>query len=410
MRGVLLSFNIISKISIFLSLVTFVYFGNIFTARQVFIVTSYYNALYDSMLHFWPLAITSWTECEIGFKRIENVLLNNANNEKQLTIESNFKKYHGTLGDIDIFNGTYAIFLNKFLNDSNREKCVTLNNCTAFWKTKNSHTKQGIQNIDLQLRSSCAIIGGIGAGKSTLFQVILSELEPSKGQITTNAKFSYAAQEPWYLFVLDCLTNVFVYKIYAIVSAPFSFRLRCFAGTIQQNVLFMEPFDEIRYSKVIHACALEQDLMLFPLGDATIIGEHGFNLSGGQKARLSLARAIYRNADIYLLDDPLAALDTHVSKSVFDRCIKEFLRDKIVVLITHQYQYLREFDKVIVMENGCIAAQGTVDEIRKYVSHLPNLVDENETPVAHTIQPTVIRMFNFFIFNELNNRNTNYTF
>ena len=98
------------------------------------------------------------------------------------------------------------------------------------------------------------------------------------------------------------------------------------------------------------ACALEKDFTLFPNGDQTAVGDKGISLSGGQKARLNLARALYIDADIYLLDDPLSAVDTHVGRHLFDRAINEFLRDKIRILVTHQLQYLQEVDQILVLK------------------------------------------------------------
>uniref|UniRef100_A0A1B0DIE6 Uncharacterized protein n=1 Tax=Phlebotomus papatasi TaxID=29031 RepID=A0A1B0DIE6_PHLPP len=157
----------------------------------------------------------------------------------------------------------------------------------------------GISGIDLTVEPSslCAVVGPVGAGKSTLLQVILGELELDDGLMTVTGKISYASQEPW-----------------------------LFEGSVRRNILFVEEYDESRYKAVIRVCALEKDLAMLPYGDATIVGERGISLSGGQRARVNLARAIYKKADIYLLDDPLSAVDTHVGKHIFDKCIKEFLK------------------------------------------------------------------------------------
>ncbi|KAJ8340233.1 hypothetical protein SKAU_G00348660 [Synaphobranchus kaupii] len=120
-----------------------------------------------------------------------------------------------------------------------------------------------------------------------------------------------------------------------------------------------ELFDECRYDKVLHACSLKPDLAILPSGDMTEIGERGLNLSGGQKQRISLARAVYSNRDIILLDDPLSAVDAHVGKHIFEECIKNELRGKSVILVTHQLQYLEFCDDVMLLENGEIKEMGT---------------------------------------------------
>ena len=102
---------------------------------------------------------------------------------------------------------------------------------------------------------------------------------------------------------------------------------------------------------MVKACALEKDFTLFPNGDQTAVGDKGISLSGGQKARLNLARALYIDADIYLLDDPLSAVDTHVGRLLFDKAINGFLQGKIRILVTHQLQYLQEVDQILVLKN-----------------------------------------------------------
>lgn len=111
-------------------------------------------------------------------------------------------------------------------------------------------------------------------------------------------------------------------------------------------------------------CSLERDLEILPRGDQTMIGERGINLSGGQKARVNLARAIYKEADIYLLDDPLSAVDAHVGKNIFTECVQGFLAKKICVLVTHQLQYLKNIDNIVLMNMGRIEAIGSYQKLK----------------------------------------------
>lgn len=123
--------------------------------------------------------------------------------------------------------------------------------------------------------------------------------------------------------------------------------------------------DRKRYNYVCKKCALERDFELLEFGDKTIVGERGQSLSGGQKARISLARACYRDAAIYLLDDPLSAVDTHVGKHLFDQCLRSLLKDKIVILVTHQLQYLQHVDQIVIFKEGRVEAVGTYDYLRE---------------------------------------------
>jgi len=181
----------------------------------------------------------------------------------------------------------------------------------------------------------CAIIGQVGSGKTTLLNAILGELEVQSGIVQVGGVVSYASQETW-----------------------------LFEGTIRSNIVFIEDFDKERYQEVISVCSLERDLELFPNGDQTIVGERGVSLSGGQKARVNLARAIYKRADIYLLDDPLSAVDAHVAKHIFTKCIEEFLINKTCVLITHQLQFLHNVEHVVVMTKGRIEAEGSFKSLK----------------------------------------------
>ncbi len=124
-------------------------------------------------------------------------------------------------------------------------------------------------------------------------------------------------------------------------------------ATVKQNILFGAVYDEARYRTAIRVSALERDLQILPDGDETEIGEKGINLSGGQKQRVSLARLLYYNADTVLLDDPLSAVDPHVSQFLFKELIAGALSDKTRVLVTHQLQYVRFADHVVVRHSLC---------------------------------------------------------
>lgn len=202
----------------------------------------------------------------------------------------------------------------------------------------------------------------VGAGKSSIIQTILGELPVTSGKLHVNGIISYAAQEPW-----------------------------LFSSSIRQNILFGLPMDKDRYKNVIKACSLTRDIELWPEGDKTIVGERGTSLSGGQKARINLARAVYRKADIYLLDDPLSAVDSHVGRHLFENCIQGFLRDKIVILVTHQLQYLPTADQIVLLDHGIIKSTGTFESLRDsgldFAKFLPKEeeVVENENILQRSI-------------------------
>ena len=149
----------------------------------------------------------------------------------------------------------------------------------------------------MQARSGqlVGITGSVGSGKTSLLMAILGELPISSGHSSCNGKIAYLSQVPW-----------------------------VFSGTFRDNILFGRDFDEQKYNTIIRVCDLIADLECFPKGDLTEIGQRGVILSGGQRARVSLARAIYSEADIYLMDDPLSAVDAKVGKHLFDKCIKGF--------------------------------------------------------------------------------------
>lgn len=154
---------------------------------------------------------------------------------------------------------------------------------------------------------------------------------PSSG---SPLKIAYASQSPW-----------------------------IFAGTIKDNIIFGEQYDENRFREVVRVCELERDLSLFAKAENELIGERGVTLSGGQRARVSLARSIYTDADLYVMDDPLSAVDPSVGRSLFENCICRYLSGKSRVLVTHQLQYIKDCDRVLVLEHGKATHYGPVAQV-----------------------------------------------
>lgn len=155
--------------------------------------------------------------------------------------------------------------------------------------------------------------------------MILQELAVCCGNVSVRGRIAYAVQQAW-----------------------------LFRGTIRENILFGKEFVPEQYEKVVHACALAQDLNSFPQGDETIVAEGGISLSGGQKARISLARAVYADSDIYLLDDTLSAVDQEVGQHILTSCINGLLRTKIRVLITSELKSFPESTKAFKIEAGAL--------------------------------------------------------
>ncbi|XP_076895610.1 ABC transporter C family member 10-like [Bidens hawaiensis] len=185
-------------------------------------------------------------------------------------------------------------------------------------------------NLEISAGEKVAICGEVGSGKSTLISAILGEVPNIKGKIEVNGKVAYVSQTAWIQ-----------------------------TGTVRDNILFGSVMSDEKYEEVVKKCSLVKDIEMFPFGDQTIIGERGVNLSGGQKQRVQLARALYQDADMYLLDDPFSAVDAHTAASLFKDYIMEALSSKTVLLVTHQVDFLPAFDDILLMADGKIVQTGT---------------------------------------------------
>ncbi len=208
----------------------------------------------------------------------------------------------------------------------------------------------GLQGIDLAIpRGAFAcIVGRVGSGKSSLLQGLIGEMKRTNGDVVFGGNTAYFSQQPW------------------VINA-----------TLRENILFGRQYDEHRFQAVIDACALAPDLEILPDGLETEIGEKGINLSGGQKARVCLARAAYYDADVVLLDDPLSAVDAHVAKHITQNCfVSGPVADKTRILVTHHLDVLPHADHIIVMDGGRIAEQGTYAQLVANESVFAKLIED----------------------------------
>ncbi|KAF9294213.1 Canalicular multispecific organic anion transporter 2, partial [Mortierella antarctica] len=201
---------------------------------------------------------------------------------------------------------------------------------------RSSHATLKNINISVQEGHLTAIVGRVGQGKTSLFDAIIGNMYKIQGTVKMYGRVAYVPQQPW-------IINL----------------------SLRDNILFESPFDEEKYNKIVHAAGLLPDIDMLPAGDQTEIGERGINLSGGQKQRISLVRAAYMDADIYLLDDPLSAVDAHVDQHLWHNLIGPdgLLKDKTRLLITHGIQHLNEADKIVVMNGGSISEIGQYHEL-----------------------------------------------
>ncbi|OQR90434.1 multidrug resistance-associated protein 1 [Achlya hypogyna] len=188
-------------------------------------------------------------------------------------------------------------------------------------------TKPFFTDLNLRVRTGELVVvhGAVGEGKSSLCAVLLGELEKQRGSVFVGGRVSYFSQQPW-------IQNL----------------------TIRENILFGKPYDRTKYAAVLEACALTKDLAAFPAGDRTEIGQKGVNVSGGQKARIALARACYNDGDIFLLDSPLSAVDAIVSNEIFTKCFLGLLSRKTVFLVTHNPEIIasKHVDRTIEIKDG----------------------------------------------------------
>lgn len=299
--------------------------NNVLDAEKAFVSLSLFNIL-KIPLNLLPQLISGLTQASVSLKRIQDFL-----NQNELDPQCVERKTISPGCAITIHNGTFT------------------------WAQDLPPTLHSL-NIQIPKGALVAVVGPVGCGKSSLVSALLGEMEKLEGAVSVKGSVAYVPQQAW---IQNC--------------------------TLQENVLFGQPMNPKRYQQALETCALLADLDVLPGGDQTEIGEKGINLSGGQRQRVSLARAVYSGANIFLLDDPLSAVDSHVAKHIFDQVIgpEGVLAGKTRVLVTHGISFLPQTDFIIVLADGQITEMGHYSTLLQHNGSFANFLrnyapDENQ--------------------------------
>ena len=278
--------------------------NNILDAQTAFVSLTYFNLL-RMPLNMLPMLMVFLVQCSVSLNRVNKFM----NSE-----------------ELDPLNVTH---------DDDFSHPVFTDHADFCWDDETKPTLRGI-SMKVTEGSLVAVVGQVGSGKSSLLSALLGEMKRTRGAANLRGKVAYTSQQAW-------IQN----------------------NTLQGNITFGKRFNKDLYDRVVESCALKPDLEMLPAGDLTEIGEKGINLSGGQKQRVSIARSVYSNGSLYLLDDPLSAVDAHVGKHIFDRVIgpRGLLKNKTRILVTHGVSYLPVVDKIFVMKDGMITESGSYREL-----------------------------------------------
>ncbi|XP_058750270.1 ABC transporter C family member 8-like [Vicia villosa] len=276
-----------------------------------------------------PEALSIMIQVKVSFDRLNNFLLEEELNADDS--ERNFKQCSGNA--VEIQDGNF------------------------IWDHESVSPTLTHVNLEIKRGQKIAVCGPVGAGKSSLLYAILGEISKISGTVNVGGNLAYVSQSSWIQ-----------------------------SGTVQDNILFGKPMDKTRYEKAITACALDKDINDFSHGDLTEIGQRGINMSGGQKQRIQLARAVYNDADIYLLDDPFSAVDAHTAAILFNDCVMTALGAKTVILVTHQVEFLSEVDTILVMESGKVIQSGCYENLLTAGTAFELLVSAHKDTIAELNQ------------------------
>ncbi|KAK3092515.1 hypothetical protein FSP39_003868 [Pinctada imbricata] len=338
-----------------LTFATYSLMGNQLTAAKVFTSLSLFLMLI-SPLNAFPWVLNGLMEAWVSLKRLQSfVALTDFDHNSYYSQE--FDPYNSE-ELIKVRKATFSWKDHFSSSDTKDEKGLD----SKFTDEECSQEEENtliLRNINFTIEQGqfIGVIGKVGSGKSSLLNALLAEMCRLQGQISVRnllSGFSFVSQEPWIQH-----------------------------ASIKDNILFGSEFSSRKYEAVLDAAALMEDLKVLPAGDRTEVGENGVTLSGGQKARLTLARAIYQEKEIYLLDDPLSAVDSHVAQHLYEKCIMGLLKNKTRILCTHHTKYLMEADFVILMEDGHLSQIGPPSQILDYIDLKKSQANENEAEISH---------------------------
>lgn len=314
-------------------------------ADEAFTVISIFNAM-RFILAILPLSVKAVAEVFVSFERMDDILLMEEMSEycSKPKSRNNAVELRNLTVAWDVIERDAA-----GLKDEKKEKSFKL-------QTEGGDDTVEVMfdvNLTVPRGSLLGICGTVGAGKSSLVSSLLGQTRIKKGTIGLEGSLAYVPQQAW-----------------------------IFHATVRDNITFGKPFIQEKYDKVVAACCLRPDFDILTDGDMTEVGERGINLSGGQRQRISLARAVYSGNDVIILDDPLSAVDAHVGKTIFFDCIKTLLAGKTIIFVTHQLQYLKDCDQVLLLKEGRIAEIGVhndlMDADNEYAALIKNFYLEQE--------------------------------
>ncbi|XP_061602841.1 ATP-binding cassette sub-family C member 12 [Cololabis saira] len=342
--------SIVPSIATVLTFLVHTLVGLPLNTSDAFTTIAIFNAM-RFCLALLPLAMKALAEAAVSVKRLRNVLL--LQNPESYLVQSK-----GGDSAIVMKNATLSWTKAGAAADPPPDPPAGPAGPGKDQKTdEKSNNLPALRNISFTLPKGnlLGICGNVGSGKTSLISCILEQMHLLDGSVAADGTFAYVSQQAW-----------------------------IFHGTVQENILMGEPLDQDKYERVLDVCSLRADLDILPHGDQTEIGERGLNLSGGQKQRISLARAVYSNKDIFLLDDPLSAVDAHVGKHIFEECIKKELRGKSIILVTHQLQYLEFCDDILVLEDGEVREAGSHPALMKANRRYAQLISNYQMEQSKT--------------------------
>ncbi|EYB87407.1 hypothetical protein Y032_0263g589 [Ancylostoma ceylanicum] len=357
------------KLIVLFAVLCFILTGNDLSAERIFVATALYNACRLPVTLFLPFSLQFFFEVRVSIRRIQAFLeLEEFSSyaQESLTYSKDGTAHfvpNSETGESEVLlkrvsnnaDVTNAAVAEKKALDGGR---IVVQSLTTSWQTAEEEGEDvfAVRNLSFEAKPGdlVAVIGPVGAGKSSLLSSLLCEARRVSGTLSISGKVAYCSQDSW-----------------------------IFSGTIRENILFGYEFDQEKYRKALEISALNNDIAQFPRGDAVLVGDRGTSLSGGQKARIALARAIYSDADVFLLDDPLSAVDATVGRFLFEKCICGYLRNKVVVLVTHQIQFLHHASVVLLMKNGEVVAKGSLEELKStHAEQFAALIQETEMSYA----------------------------